>query len=77
MGQKAAKEENVQDNVISKKLVNNPTQCVKESLQGYVLTHDNVKLLEGHDVVVRADLRLFRESGKVAVITGQFDKTMN
>lgn len=67
MGQAPTKEKNQE---ISKKLVNNPAECVTDSLKGYVLTHDNVKLLEGHNVVVRADLQHFRESAKVAVITG-------
>ena len=56
---------------ISKKLVNDPVQCVTESLQGFVLTNADVKLLEGHNVVVRADLESFRKSGKVALITGK------
>lgn len=55
---------------ISKKLVNDPINCVTESLQGFVLTNDKVKLLEGHNVVVRADLKEVKETGKVILITG-------
>eukprot|EP00111_Clytia_hemisphaerica_P016103 TCONS_00047659-protein len=73
MGQQASKELNDEiqiSSTISKKLVNDPSQCVTESLQGFVMTNPDVKLLEGHNVVVRADLADFRESNKVALITG-------
>ena len=71
MGQSLGKKQQQNgDQEISKKLVNNPAESVTDSLKGYVLTHSNVKLLEGHNVVVRGDLESFRGSGKVAVITG-------
>lgn len=62
--------QNTKDKQASKKLVNDPVTCVKNSLHGYVLTHSNVKLLEGNDVVVRHDIDDFKSSGKVALITG-------
>jgi len=74
MGQNASsnqREDQGKTTTISKKLVNDPVHCVTESLQGFVLTNANVKLLEGHNVVVRADLETFRKSGKVALITGK------
>ena len=55
---------------ITKKLVNDPITCVKDSLYGYVLTHKNVKLLQDFDVVVRHDIEDLKKSGKVALITG-------
>ena len=55
---------------ISKKLVNDPKCCVLDSLTGFVLSHSNVKLLQGCNAVVRSDIQQFKHEGKVATITG-------
>jgi len=56
--------------IISKKLVNNPTECVTESLQGYVATHAHLKLLKGYNIVVRTDFQQVKKENKVVIITG-------
>ena len=61
-----------QDQQISKKLVNDPKNSVQESLEGFALTHAHVKLLKGHNVVVRSDLELFKKEGKVSLVTGKW-----
>ena len=67
-----------QDQQISKKLVNDPKNSVQESLEGFALTHAHVKLLKGHNVVVRSDLELFKKEGKVSLVTGKwYESTQN
>lgn len=60
-----------QNQQISKKLVNDPKNSVQESLEGFVLTHAHVKLLKGHNVIVRSDLESFKKEGKVSLVTGK------
>ena len=48
-----------------KKILNNPNDVVKEMLQGMVKLSPQIKLLDGHDVVVRAE-----KANKVAVLSG-------
>lgn len=55
---------------IRKKLVNDPKNSVADALHGYVLSHSNVKLLQGYHAIVRSDLQSFKHEGKVCTITG-------
>ena len=48
-----------------KKILNNPNDVVKEMLQGMVKLSPQIKLLDGHDVVVRAE-----KADKVAILSG-------
>ena len=42
---------------MSKKLINDPERVVDESLAGLVSVNSGLKLLEGHRVVLRADVQ--------------------
>ncbi|XP_029439053.1 triokinase/FMN cyclase isoform X3 [Rhinatrema bivittatum] len=53
---------------VSKKLVNSVLHCVDDALGGIVSCHPSVRILQGHRVVLRADLDQIR--GKVAVLSG-------
>ena len=56
---------------MSKKLVNNPDEAVDEALAGLVAANPHLRLLEGHRVVIRADVEdAVKASGKVALICG-------
>ena len=48
-----------------KKLINNPESVVDEALAGLVAVHPGLQLLEGHRVVVRADIETVTKEGKV------------
>ena len=50
---------------MSKKLINDPERVVDESLAGLVAVNSGLKLLEGHRVVVRADVQDVVQQGKV------------
>ena len=50
---------------MSKKLINEPDRVVDESLAGLVAVNSGLKLLEGHRVVVRADVLEVIKDGKV------------
>ena len=52
---------------MSKKLINEPDRVVDESLAGLVAVNSGLKLLEGHRVVVRADVQEVIRDGKVHV----------
>ena len=54
----------------TKKLVNDPSKCVIDSLKGFVMSNSRVKLLEGHTVVVRSDIQKVKNEGKVVIVTG-------
>ena len=45
-------------------------QCVDECIAGLVSTNPGLQQLEGHRVVVRADIHQVIKSGKVAVMCG-------
>lgn len=49
----------------SKKLINSPERAVDEALAGLVAVHPGLRLLEGHRVVVRADIQSVVQQGKV------------
>ena len=51
-----------------KKLINNPESVVDEALAGLVAVHPGLRLLEGHRVVVRADIETVAKEGKVGDI---------
>jgi len=53
-----------------KKLINEIPLVVRHSLEGLVALHPQLALLAGETTVVRADIAAFRESGKVAIVTG-------
>ena len=51
-----------------KKLINNSESVVDEALAGLVAVHPGLRLLEGHCVVVRADIETVAKEGKVGDI---------
>ncbi len=53
-----------------KKLINDVPEVVRQSLEGLVALHPQLALLAGETTVLRADIAAFRESGKVAIVTG-------
>src|SRR6185369_9220076 len=52
-----------------RKLINNPRHVVRETLEGLVDLHANLALLDGENVVLRADLPS-PQSRQVAVLSG-------
>ena len=52
---------------MSKKLINDPERVVDESLAGLVSVNSGLKLLEGHRVVLRADVQRLVKQGKVSM----------
>ena len=52
----------------SKKLINDASNTVAESLEGFVASNSNLALLDRHQVVLRKDLSALK--GKVALISG-------
>ena len=55
---------------MAKKLINDAKQCVEDCLQGLVGVNPGLRLLEGHNVVVRADIEDVRKAGKVTLVSG-------
>uniref|UniRef100_A0A4W3GTG9 Triokinase/FMN cyclase n=1 Tax=Callorhinchus milii TaxID=7868 RepID=A0A4W3GTG9_CALMI len=53
---------------VSKKLLNSVDRCVDEALEGLVVCTGKLQLVQGHRVVVRADLPHIK--GKVALLSG-------
>ena len=53
-----------------KKLINEIPLVVRQSLEGLAGLYPQLALLEGHTTVLRSDISTFRESGKVAIVTG-------
>lgn len=51
---------------MSKKLINSPKNAVDEALAGLVAVNPGLRLLEGHRVVVRADIEAVTKEGKVS-----------
>lgn len=49
----------------TKQLLNSPECAVDEALSGLVASHPGLRLLEGHRVVVRADIQQVLCTGKV------------
>lgn len=53
-----------------KKLINDPLNAVSESLEGFVRLHPDLAILDGYATVLRADIEVFKASGKVAIVSG-------
>eukprot|EP01080_Neovahlkampfia_damariscottae_P012342 gene12342-6014_t len=54
---------------MQKKLLNTPESLVSDALKGTVKAHSHLKLIKGHNIVVRADIENVRKA-KVAVLSG-------
>ena len=54
----------------SKKLINSVERCVDECIAGLVSLNPGLQQLDGHRVVVRADIDSVIRSGKVTVMCG-------
>jgi dihydroxyacetone kinase len=53
-----------------KKLINDIPSLVRQSLEGLAMLHPGLALLGSENTLVRSDLEVFRQTGKVAIITG-------
>ena len=53
-----------------KKLVNSPSSCVEDCLEGLVLVHPGLQLIDGHNVVLRRDYAQLKTQRKVALLCG-------
>lgn len=51
---------------MSKKLINSPTSAVDEALSGLVGANPDLRLLQGHRVIVRADIKSVIKQNKVS-----------
>lgn len=51
---------------MSKKLINSPANAVDEALAGLVGANPSLRLLQGHRVIVRADIDTVTEQNKVS-----------
>ena len=54
----------------SKKLINSVDRCVDECIAGLVSINPGLRQVDGHRVVVRADIDSVIQSGKVTVMCG-------
>ena len=55
---------------MGKKLINEPEHCVEDSLKGLVCINPGLRLLDGHNVVVREDIEDVKDAGKVTLVSG-------
>ena len=55
---------------MSKKLINSPNTCVLDGLEGLAYMAPHLRLVEGHQIVVRADIEQVKRSGKVTLLCG-------
>ena len=53
-----------------KHLINELTDCVRDSLEGLVAVNPGLQLLEGHNVILRRDIDDIKTEGKVTLISG-------
>ena len=53
----------------TKQLLNSPNCAVDEALSGLVASHPGLRLLEGHRVVIRADIKQVLAARKVGLST--------
>lgn len=60
----------MQTNKATKKLVNDPKNCVQDALKGLVRANSKLKLLSDWNVVLRSNLQAFKNENKVALISG-------
>ncbi|PIK60162.1 hypothetical protein BSL78_02883 [Apostichopus japonicus] len=54
----------------TKKLLNDTSQCVQESLEGLVAVHPGLCMLDGYSVVIREDIAAVKAAGKVTLLSG-------
>ncbi|ESO93520.1 hypothetical protein LOTGIDRAFT_119250 [Lottia gigantea] len=54
----------------SKKLINDPENCVDENLEGFTLVNTGIKKVKGHRILVREDYEDLGKQGKVCVLSG-------
>lgn len=54
----------------TKKLLNQVCDCVDENLKGIVALNPGLQILEGHKVIVRADIEEVKAKGKVTLLSG-------
>ena len=55
---------------MSKKLINQASSVVDDALKGLVAVNPGLCLLEGHRVVVRSDIEVVKDEGKVTILSG-------
>ncbi|XP_076464113.1 triokinase/FMN cyclase-like [Babylonia areolata] len=53
-----------------KKLINSTDECVDETISGFVSINPGLRQLDGHRVVVRADVQEVIQAGQVAILCG-------
>jgi hypothetical protein len=53
----------------AKKLLNDPADCVAEAVEGLLLSHPDLKRVEGTNVIVRGDIESFKND-HVTIISG-------
>lgn len=56
---------------MQKKLINSPSQCVEEAIQGVLLSDSNLLRVEGLNILVRKDIAVVKESF-VTIISGKY-----
>lgn len=54
----------------TKKLVNEVSQCVQESLEGLVAVQPGLCMLEGYPIVIREDINELKAASKVTLLSG-------
>ena len=55
----------------TKKLINSVERCVDESIEGFVTVNTGLRTLAGYPkIVVREDIDLYIQQGKVTTVTG-------
>lgn len=57
---------------MQKKLINSPSQCVEEAIQGVLLSDSNLSRVEGLNILVRKDIAVVKESF-VSIISGMIN----
>jgi len=55
---------------MTKKLINEPSNCVQELIEGLLATTTGLKRVEGFNVVVRSDIKSVVEANKVTIVSG-------
>ena len=55
---------------MSKKLINQASSVVDDALKGLTAVNPALRQLEGHRVVVRSDIELVKNKGKVTILSG-------
>ena len=55
---------------MAKKLLNSANSCVLDGLEGLAYMAPSMRLVEGHQIVVRSDIDQVKLSGKVTILCG-------